>query len=136
MWAAGVIFYIQHTEKQERIEKQQRERARQQRIAAEKRRQELIKCENVLNWFQQQEYCTVKPFQYNGGKIAGYNISWRIKYSEPAKVIWDGNKRTIVPGKAVDINGSGTWNSDFGTYKQLVELKERFEDQKVTFGPK
>lgn len=103
---------------------------------AKQRTTELLKCREVLDWFRQQEYCTVKPFKYNGGKIAGYKISWRIKYSELAKVIWDGNKRTIVPGKYVDINGSGTWNSDFGTYKQLVELKERFEDQKVTFGPK
>ena len=125
----------QERAKQQRVAEQQRI-AEQQQIKAERRRQELKKCEEVLNWFQKQEYCTVKPFKDNDGKIAGYNISWEIKYSEQAEVIWDGNTKTVVPGKSIYVNGSETWDSDFGTYKQLVELKERFEDQKPKSGPK
>ena len=89
---------------------------------AKQRTTELLKCREVLDWFREQEYCTVKPFKYNDGKIAGYKISWRIKYT--------------VPGKATDQPGGGTWDSDFGTYKELEKLKKRFEDQKTTFGPK
>ena len=101
---------------------------------ARQRTAELLNCKEVLDWFREQEYCTVKPIEYS--PVEGYRISWRIKHSEPPKVIWDGNIRTTIGGRSVDMNGGDTWSLRFGTYEDLEKLKKRFENDKTTFGPK
>ena len=137
MWVAvvGVVLYIQHTEKQEqeRIAEQETD-SRTETDSSGKRRLELKKCEEVLNWFREQEECTVESFEYAPGKIAGYKISWTIK----SNFIRDENGvlRRVVPGKAGYTEGSGTWSLRFGTYEELEKIKKRFEDDKATFGPK
>ena len=117
----GVIaIYTQHEEKQQQIAERKRIEEQQQ-LAAEKRHRELKKCEEVLNWFREQEYCTVEPLRYGDRKTSGYRISWRINTVRP-----DTGSKTR--------NREQIWISRSGTYEQLIGIKKQFERDKSLLG--
>lgn len=81
------------------------QRAEPGRITGQKR--EKQECDALLDWFRSQPDVTVGSMKLNG-TVIDYNIRWKITDKVPAQDIWNGNRRTIVPGSTAEIECRST----------------------------